>query len=95
MEKKGVNNMAKINTIVKVEERKVVRYDGSKEAIENECYNQGQEDYGNKEIGLDVGKIFEVIKKNNTIKELTPTKIALLATVLKDKEGEIIMEVEG
>ena len=96
--------MPKINMMVKVEKKEVpiLRRETS---IRNELmkvilhhgYNKGQEDYGNKEIGLDVGKIMEVIDKDYEEGNfILPFSIRnAIALALKAKEGEIIVEVEG
>lgn len=66
----------------------------------NRGYNKGQEDYGNREIGLDVGKIKNVILGvSDNIAwydiDFKPiTKEEAIAQALKAQEGEIIVEIK-
>ena len=58
-------------------------------------YNQGQEDYGNKKVGLDLGKIKEILKSH--LSHVLPWKseqIDMIILALKDREDEIIVEVK-
>ncbi len=99
----------RIGSIVKVEKKEcihdttgndVCRYSNIK------FYNQGQEDYGNREVGLDVGKIasevFDTIDSESFLKMYDDGDVEgcadLIAEALKAKEGELIIEkveVEG
>ena len=96
----------KINSIVKVEKKKTSPYNDNDRFVTG--YNQGQEDYGNKDIGLDVGKIEKVIfdyllrTQKERMLQVTArrfgknTKVSeSLAQALKAKQGEIIVEVKG
>ena len=98
----------KINSIIKVEKKKEYWEDSIDQKhpnADNIAFNRGQEDYGNKEIGLDVGKIMEVLdsftytsfgdKKKDRKKQimwLLATRIEL-AQALKAQEKSIIVEV--
>ena len=56
------------------------------------------EDYGNKKIGLDLGKIKEILKSHlSHLSHVLPWKseqIDMIILALKDREDEIIVEVK-
>lgn len=88
--------MPKLNMIVKVEKKEIpigleymTKYD------EDKSYNQGQEDYGNRSVGLSEDKIFEILDKK--VDEFN-LKISIgqgrkIAQALKAQENKLIVEV--
>ena len=99
--------MPKINTIVKIEKKKILdlnadipyvnAYARHKERATG--YNAGQEDYGNKSVGLDVEEIYRIMinqwPKKIVLTETIKHNYRVLAQALKDKEDKIIVEVKG
>lgn len=103
----------KLNSIVKVEKKEVKCFcvdilEANPEdtpcrcgARDNKLHNQGQEDYGNREIGLSEEKIIENIlatceeELNKTIGfMLTKKEAELFAQALVAKEGSLIVELK-
>ncbi len=102
----------KIKTIVKVEKREEKKFRLSCTTTESynigceHGYNSGQDSVAERKIGLDVGKIMEIINNwelpmNNEVdhSKMKPLREVIgsyycdeLAQVLKAKEGEIIRE---
>jgi len=93
----------KLNSIVPVEKKESLDHfiDGRLKPTAIEYHNQGQEDYGNREIGLSEEKIIENIlatceeELNKTIGfMLTKKEAELFAQALVAKEGSIIIETK-
>lgn len=94
----------RIDSIVKIEKKQDYDFNGVSyvESLTDweQGYNQGQEELGNKKIGLDEKKIAISIEKwllHNNLKvhkSLSIKDITDIASALKAKESEIIIEVE-
>ncbi len=57
-------------------------------------YNEAIDVYGNKSIGLDVGKMKEALKGKYDLRHLSSLDRGLIVEALKQAEGEIICEVK-